>query len=210
MNKDELDRNAAQQAGWNVRHQLNASASIPALLVLIPLIAIGLVSSIGSCRDAFGCSCVEPKPPAEALEESKTVFSGKVVSIDSNEFGKLVTFDVDRAWKGVSKDRVTAATPANSAACGYDFEEGREYLIYSHDDEGSLSVIICSRTQPLDGATADLIVLGDGYQPVQAADSGNVVVKERTIASLFNMPVIIGIGAAIAGIIAFLSIRKYR
>lgn len=193
-----------------MRYQLNAVASVTILLVLIPVIAIGLVSSIGSCREAFGCSCVEPKPPAEAFQESKTVFSGKVVSINSDEFTKLVTFDVDRAWKGVSEDRVTAVTPANSAACGYDFEEGGEYLIYSHDAEESLNVIICSRTQPLDGANADLIVLGDGYQPVLAAEDGNVVGKEKNIASLFNMPVIIGIGAAIAGIMAFLSIRKSR
>jgi hypothetical protein len=183
---------------------------VASLLVLIPVIAIGLLSSIGGCREAFGCSCVEPKPPAEALAESRTVFSGKVIDIDSNEFSKSVTFDVDRAWKGISKDRVTAATPANSAACGYEFEEGREYLIYSHDDEEGLEVIICSRTQPLETATADLIVLGEGYQPVQAGGDGNVVVKERNIVSLFNMPVIIGIGAAIAGIITFLSIRKYR
>lgn len=210
MNKYELDRNAAQQDRCHLRYQLNVAGSIATFLILTPVIAIGLLSSIGACREAFGCSCVEPQPPAEALEENKTVFSGKVVIIDSNEFGKSVTFDVDRAWKGVTKDRVTVATPANSAACGYEFEEGKEYLIYSHDDDETLDVTICSRTQPLDEATADLIVLGEGYQPVQASDEGNVVVKETNIVSLFNMPVIIGIGAAVAGIIAFLSIRKYK
>jgi hypothetical protein len=143
------------------------------MLLSIPIITVAVLTSLPGCPAAFGCSCVEPQPPAEALVESKTVFSGKALSISSNEYGKLVTFDVDRAWKGISKDRVTASTPANSAGCGYEFEEGKEYLVYSNQEENALNVILCSRTQPLETASSDLAVLGQGYPPTQVPDDGN-------------------------------------
>jgi len=122
---------------------------------------------MGGCQEAFACSCTGPDPPAEAFEKSKTVFSGQVIGINSTESGKLVTFHVDRAWKGVSNNTITASTPFNSAACGYEFEQGKEYLVYSNSDVVALVVYLCSRTQPLDEAASDLAILGEGYQLAQ-------------------------------------------
>src|SRR5213594_1960364 len=100
--------------------------------MLLTVIVVGLNSilqlGITSNKIAFGCGCIEPKEPAQALSESKTVFSGRVSRIDlqPENYIKIVKFDVDRAWKGISTTTVTAVTGASGGLCGFPFEEGKE------------------------------------------------------------------------------------
>ena len=185
-------------------------------IILLTVIVIGLNSilhlGITSNKIAFACECIEPKEPAQALNESKTVFSGKVAKIDlqPENYVKIVKFNVERTWKGISTTTVSAVTGADGGSCGFPFEEGKEYLVYSYDSYGSTKSLIassCSRTALLSEAQNDLIVLGSGNVPTQ---SEAVVIQENTKSdSTFPVAYVVAIGAAIAGSVAYLTLRKH-
>jgi hypothetical protein len=151
---------------------------------------------------AFACSC-STNPPDKAVENSAAVFTGTVTDIQHNAGSYSVQFSVDEAWKGLTDLQVTIATSDNDGTCGYDFEQGAKSLVYAYGSEGSLQTGICHRTQPVADAYEDMAYLGEGYVPV----TGQPVV-EKTSASPF-LP-FIGIGAAVAGVIAFLALRSRK
>src|SRR5216117_3188514 len=97
---------------------------------LVLLIGDLIQSPSHSNNSAFACECLQPKPPIEALNESKAVFSGKVTEIESDDSGKTLTIDVDRAWKGISNNSVTVVTGLGDADCGFPFQEGKDYLVF--------------------------------------------------------------------------------
>ncbi len=117
-------------------------------------------------------SCAGPPPSArQALTDAAAVFSGGVVSIKSSNplsfsaSGSWVEFEVDKAWKGVTGNRVVLNSYQTSV--DYTFQEGQSYLVYAHrgDPEGNgstLSANSCGRTALLADATADLQELGPG------------------------------------------------
>ena len=131
---------------------------------LLPLL-VAAVLALGLAGDAAACSCMEPGPPAQELENADAVFSGKVVKVEpfTEGFQKLrVTFELDRVWKGLAEgDRVTLTTAADSATCGYPFEKGKSYLVYAYGEEGELTGTLCSRTALLKEAKEDLEALGE-------------------------------------------------
>lgn len=94
--------------------------------------------SIGSTKSAHACECIQLKQTAQALVESKAVFSGRATNIEVRPelFSKIAKFDVDKTWKGISNTAVTVVTGADSGACGFPFEVGKEYLVYSYDSHG--------------------------------------------------------------------------
>jgi hypothetical protein len=52
-------------------------------------------------------------------------------------------------------------TPRSSAACGYSFTEGEEYLVYASGRGLRLRTGLCSGTKRLSEAQADLAILGE-------------------------------------------------
>lgn len=137
---------------------------------MLPLLLSAALSAGAPCPpDALRCSCIPPVPPAEALGQSDAVFSGRVVSVaerseeDPGHPGGPhleVRIVPSRRWKGADADTVTVRTADNSAACGYAFDPGGEYLVYATGEEGVLRVDLCSRTKPLAQAGEDLAALG--------------------------------------------------
>lgn len=167
---------------------------------------IALVVTIVIVQDApeaFSCSCSGPQPPNEAYSNSVAVFIGKVVSITSGDYARTVQFDAEMAWKGVSENQVVLTTGGSGASCGYDFEEGREYLVYAYGNPESLEAGLCGRTRPVLEAYTDLTYLGPGYVPVP----GEPIVERTPDGSFLPF---IGIGAIVAGVIAFIVLRKTR
>ncbi len=118
---------------------------------------------------AHACSCVLPGPPEAELARSVAVFSGRVVKRDapvglvvSSADPVEVTFEVYSVWKGPAYSTITVTTARSGASCGYAFEKGEEYLVYADGSADSLTVSMCSRTQPLGWAEDDLAALGEG------------------------------------------------
>lgn len=129
---------------------------------------IGILS-FQAPQQAHACSCAMPRSTQESIDETEVIFSGTVESVGASgemQFG--VTMTVDEDWKGLEaseRSEVTVYTANNSAACGYAFEEGGEYLVYGYRDAETdvVRVGLCSATKPLDQADDDLALLsGEG------------------------------------------------
>jgi hypothetical protein len=69
-------------------------------------------------------------------------------------------------WKAAEGKEVVLYTANDSAACGYNFEKGKSYLVYAHSqkrgEEKVLGTNICTRTALLSDAKEDLKELGEG------------------------------------------------
>ncbi len=76
---------------------------------------------------------------------------------------------------GKAQPTITVVTARWEPSCGYEFQQGQEYLVYARTVDATLvpkqpaNIVLqtglCSRTQPLAEATQDLAALGDGQTP---------------------------------------------
>jgi hypothetical protein len=85
----------------------------------------------------------------KALADAPAVFFGRCVSgrllPDGNK--REFTFEIRRVWKGLrGRKRVTLATEASSAQCGYDFRVGETYIVYCTGTPDALHAALCTRT----------------------------------------------------------------
>lgn len=128
---------------------------------------------------ASACSCAELPSAAAELERSTAVFSGKVLAIKEKRslqgyMTKSVTFEVSNTWKGVKESQVLIATGQGGGDCGFNFEVGKEYLVYANHSDmygaNALSTGICDRTNEMASLQDDLDTLGEGKPPVEKVD----------------------------------------
>lgn len=142
------------------------------LIAAVSFMAFILVLVNPSAPSAHACSCMMPEPPQESLAKSEAVFSGKVTSVKSDtDMQQVIAIDVTNIWKGVSSSKIAITTPRDSAACGVNFETGKEYLVYAYSDEdGSLATNLCSRTHEITANDEDVKALGKG-NPVETPTS---------------------------------------
>lgn len=127
---------------------------------------LGTALMVQSPSSAFACSCMMPESVQQSIDDASAVFLGTVKDVSAeNDFRTTVTIAVKKEWKGsVSAGKnVKVSTANDSAACGYQFEEGAEYLVYAYNNEqtGDLSVSLCSATKLKTEAKEDLAVLAD-------------------------------------------------
>jgi hypothetical protein len=132
---------------------------------------------------ANACSCL-PRTPQQNFQSSEAVFSGRVINITNFTRGARqsytgsysssepeavqVIFEVSKVWKGKSNQNLVVRTAANSAMCGYNFQQGQEYLVYADEAENKLVTGLCNGTKPLSMAQSDLGILGEGKSPNNA------------------------------------------
>ena len=146
-----------------------------AALALTVLAGLGFVFLIPDCASACTCESTSSngqKDIESELSSSEAVFSGEVVDFEKGSSiaapwpTETVSFRVSVVWKGQERETLEVGTATQGSACGYAFEEGREYLVYADDGKQDLEVDLCSRTKPLSEAEADLEVLGAGKKPM--------------------------------------------
>jgi len=118
---------------------------------------------------AIACRCIQPPPPAEALTKASAVLVGKVTALERDNQGVAATIEVDRAWKGVTARTVVVRTNKGTGAdCGFPFEMGKSYLVYTNSpqakegEQPKLSTNTCTRTCHIDQAADDLKAIGEG------------------------------------------------
>jgi len=137
-----------------------------------------MVTTVVQPRCVWACDCAIP-PFSDASDGAAAIFAGEVTAVvpsaqeSSNATSVTVTFAVSRVWKGSAEPTITVTTAPKSPSCGgYEFQQGQEYLVYARAVDATLvpkqpanivlQTELCSRTQPLADATADLAALGDG------------------------------------------------
>lgn len=132
-----------------------------------------LVSSIVAVEAARACSCVLPQSLESELEKASAVFSGRVVAVRLEpavapelDLGDgvaleraIVTFEVDRRWKGAPGAEMVVQTLHTCCACGLRFELAESYLVVAFGADEVPHVSSCSSTRRLsdEPATRDLL-----------------------------------------------------
>ena len=170
-----------------------------------PFIALTLISLFPIGRPALGCTCAPPPPGMNTPEElskwnaqgTAAVFEGKVESAELKwklveaPVGSVVPADMDqdppemevhlqvlRAYEGANEKRVRVRTGLGGGDCGFDFQTGKEYLVYAYKDTaGELSTGICSSTALLKDSNANLRELRGGAGPAESA--GDALATQR-------------------------------
>lgn len=122
-------------------------------------------------QPAYACSCIIPGTPQEEMGNASAVFSGKVLEIEETGYGYNVTLEVLEAWKGIDEATVQVHTGFGGGDCGFNFEGGREYVVYASSSEDGFEVYSCSLTGLL--ASSDTESLGEGTVISESAPEQN-------------------------------------
>lgn len=141
---------------------------------------------------SYACSCALQTDPIKAVEQSKAVFSGKVLAIEPKvldingilDHKIAVHFDVEKSWKGMNQTQVIVLTNLGESSCGYTFGRGETYLVFAYDydfKENMLQTGICSLTKKLTDATSELSKMGQGVEPIE-----NVSLKDKMDAMAYT------------------------
>ncbi len=109
--------------------------------------------TFAAAETSLACSCIAPTGKIKtqvtnAYKDSAAIFTGKVISMEKTSDGNywIVKLTVQTTWKGTGASVITIKTALDSAMCGYNFEDGKEYLVYAHGTAADLNVDNCSRT----------------------------------------------------------------
>jgi hypothetical protein len=155
-------------------------------MVLAFIVLAGFALSIP--KAAYACSCAirggesEEELTRQATAGAQAVFAGEVSSIEdpsepspgdivSSADPVKVTFDVSQVWKGPKDETVAVETPRSGASCGYDFEEGSQYLVYADntsvmgEKSEALQVGLCGGTSQVSNASAATLLGESGTVP---------------------------------------------
>lgn len=146
------------------------------LLIATCLTAVitGTAWSVSACLCVLSPPGVSLRSQVRAARSSATsIFVGKVISIRYSEEkindtpAKLFAkFAVERSWKGSEADYIEVETANICCICGYTFEVGKTYIVYSNSAATTVPVVSsCSRTSPIDGKSPDEKYLGKLRKP---------------------------------------------
>ena len=182
-----------------------------AALASVVLTVLGIVFLLPP-KCAHACSCAMPPGSQDALADSEAVFSGKVMAVEqgtataTSQGYDTATLRVSEAWKGAGRRTLEVRTPSQGMACGYHFEEGREYLAYAYKGKQGLEVDSCGATEPLSGAVADLAALGDGEKP----QGGGVLSDTSGGVSVHALVGLAGLALAVSFLVVVRLVRADR
>ena len=151
------------------------------LVVAAAAVALGLcvIGLMGLPKPAHACSCAPSGSPAEALADADAVFAGEVIAVRpqghppfrlSSADPVAAEFRVSQVWKGPRRETVTVETELSEISCGYEFKEGRKYIVYVWDGRTGL----CTRTAPAWRAFHDFVALGTAWEPDTSPATGPV------------------------------------
>ncbi len=124
--------------------------SFPCLVSLLS--AFALVSPA-----AIACSCSPSNLGAcERAASATAIFTGRAISSTVVGNAKTFTFEVTTSFRGVQAQTIQVSSSVFGPACGTDFLDGIDYLVYAHQQEGRFSTGMCSGNMPVSKAAADL------------------------------------------------------
>lgn len=95
------------------------------------------------------------------------MFRGKVTEISrpllglTKSGGRSVKFEVLRQWKGAPSTNIEVVTRLTGEACGFPFEEKKEYLVYVVAEPADLQTGICTGTKNLSEAGQEMTELDE-------------------------------------------------
>lgn len=141
--------------------------------VLLVLLVLAGLLAVSSAR-AFACSCAHlDYASPKYLAAVDAIFVGRVIARRDNPkpienwmpSDTLITFAVTKDFKGASTSLIEVASNLSTASCGFNFEIGRDYLVWATKQQGVLVTGLCSGTQNLESATELVRQLGEPRPP---------------------------------------------
>jgi HEAT repeat protein len=152
------------------------------------------------------CSCAV-STPKRAAENAAMVFAGVVtwkgerglIPVEGTTYMREAPtkygFAVEHVWKGEFLDSVEVSTSPTGGACGYRFEVGREYLVYSYARDDKQWTSICSATNRFEYAIAERYFLGPPAYS-SAGSTFGVLSREDLFSMLSSPDPFVRMGAA--------------
>ena len=127
--------------------------------------ALALAAALLPSTSVSACSCSEPAGFPD-LDDHAAVFAGRIAHVRGTVMHspgddprsvemRRVTFELLESWRGPRQETLAVYTGTGGGDCGYDFEEGAEYVVFAaHADpkrqewhrEGDLTVWQCGHT----------------------------------------------------------------
>lgn len=163
--------------------------------------------SIFCASQTFACSCIPPESPEISLEKATWVFVWTVWNIEKswkideliwNSTQKKVYFTISEEIKEKYGHNTSVTTSNDGASCWYEFEIGKEYLVYTYWEKENQQVSLCSRTAELIYAQEDMKAfsnnsLWENETPSQENINpwNNLEQPSITSAKPINIPIII-------------------
>jgi hypothetical protein len=139
---------------------------------------LAAVFFFGDLERALACSCVESEGVSVDFAQSGSVFEGKVTRLQHEPKQHRLTARVEvlRRWKGAPRSPVDVVTIDEGSLCGFGFERGKSYLLFTPENDGTLSVSLCSRSKASESAAADFAELdrlaAGASPPAPVSDAG--------------------------------------
>jgi hypothetical protein len=170
------------------------------LKYLFPIIALFAILLVRP-SPVWACSCVLPDPPPIAFANTDAVFVGRVTQINNPTWPGIVAssadpvrvvFQVNDSWKGVATTTVTVATAASGASCGYVFDVGKQYTVYAYNDNGVWGTNMCTRTNEVANAAADLAYLNTLPKLTLISTSSPVPMVAYVVGAVVVLATVIG------------------
>ena len=123
-----------------------------------PRLAVLLQLSLVMARPLQACTCEDMKWTGQmALQEHAIVFVGTATDVKPPylEFQNgvprravtLVTFHIQKSWKGVADSTITVRTGAGGGDCSYEFKPGRQYAVFATLWNHNPRTTICTPTE---------------------------------------------------------------
>jgi hypothetical protein len=133
---------------------------------------VSAVALVSRSPEANACTCNIPRI-GQAIEQAEAAFVGTVTSsvLDAEAEKRVVTFTVQRVFKGSVPVQTQVVTPISEKACGYSFAPGATYLVFTRNIRGKPLTHRCSGNAPAPPKGPWPRELETGWSPVAAEPS---------------------------------------
>ena len=122
------------------------SPQIQRILRFAFLMAGVFISSVAA-SEACSCASFDSPPACELYKKFDIAFVGRAIHVPPNRAGGPVRFRLTQALKGVAGPEVTVLNEESGMSCGYQFEEGQDYVVFAERNAaGYIDIAPCSDT----------------------------------------------------------------
>lgn len=134
---------------------------------------------------AFACTCMDADYASpKFLDTMDAVFVGRVISVaeirartsNPGPYEAMVTFFVQKGYKGIDGAVVEVASNLSGVTCGLDYVVGREYLVFATSRDDVLLTSVCNGSRPVEQA-GDLLTQLREYAPLSKAQQASFAVS---------------------------------
>lgn len=138
------------------------------------VVLVGLVLGMAMMsfpQPALACSCVPMEDVGQFLGDADAAFVGTLSGREdapSDPLDVTWTFDVEQGVKGELGETVDVQAPANSGACGFQFDTGHRTGLLLYERDGQWHSGLCNQVSP-DALVAAAEDLPPPTEPAQPA-----------------------------------------